>query len=351
MKYYITLLILYLLCQIQVVQADRTTVRIGAVIPFSGPLSHVGIDIKRGISLGIKDYSGGNLKFKVIYEDSRHEAATAVIAAQKLLKQDDVDIILSLWDTSDAIAPLAEADNTPHIGIRWNPEIAKRFNYTFTMESTYQSYIESLVKLLKALGKNSIYLLTEEAQGWILASDYLRDNVKNYALTILGEDRLNGSNDPRTAVLKAGHANADIVVILTNPPLTQNVLRRFKEISPNQAITAYSEVIDPKLVEGIPFVAQFDTQAWFNDKFIKEFGEPFNSRAPHGYDLIALISKAYEGKSSPLQGEELLKSLLNIKSFNGATGKVSISSEKTIESACVWKVAKNGKFEKWEANR
>lgn len=305
-------------------------------MPLTGGLAHVGEDIRRGITLGQQDFSDEQLGFEVLYEDNRHEPKLAVTTATKLLQR----------DMSDVVAPLAERARVPHLAIRWNPHVTKEHAFTFTMESTYLSYVDSQIELVKELGASSISILTEAGEGWILAATYLKRIAPKHGIQVLSEEQLlRSEHDHRAIIERTLRKEPDLIVIFTNPPVTQMVLKRLRERAPQQRFTGNFEVLsDPGLVEGVPFVAQFLAAPWFELRFKNVFGERYQVRAPQAYDLMLLLRLAATLDGGPSSGSDLVAALTSIDSFFGATGQVSINADRNIESECVWLVARNGRF-------
>ncbi|RIL10421.1 MAG: hypothetical protein DCC75_04390 [Proteobacteria bacterium] len=333
-----------------VVCAEARLVKLGFTLPLTGRLAHVGEDIRRGIELGIKDFSGETLRYEAIFDDNQHDPKLAAVSANKLLKFDRVDVLLSIWDMADVVAPLAERQGTPHLAIRWDPQVAERYSLTMTMESTYISYVDSLIELLKHLKVSSAALLVEEAQGWVLAGEYFKKAAPQHGIAVLADERIMDSGgDRRAEITRALSRKPEIVVILSNPPHTENLLRRVREQAPSQKITGYFEVLEePRLVEGIPFVAQFAASAWFETRFRNFYGRRYVARAPQAYDLMLLLTVALERNPQVKFGAELIGVLSEIKNLPGASGVLSVNAAKNIESNCVWQVARNGRFEPLE---
>ena len=342
--------ILALLCSALIgtaAAAQKLDLKIGATLPMSGRLAYVGEDIRRGLELGAADFGGKRLGFGIIVEDNQHDAKLAASTAHKLLYQDRVDVIVSLWDMADVVAPLAERAKTPHLAIRWNPHIAEKYSYTLTMESTYLSYVDSQRRLLKAMGARRIGLLTEEAQGWVLADEYLKKSAPAAGFEIAGDERyISESPDLRSVVLRLLQKKPDMVVLLSNPPNTEILIQRIREAAPAQKFTGYFEYMAaPALVEGIPFVAQFTAAPWFEAKFSARYGSDFKARAPQAYDIVRLIAEIQGPAPEKLSGGEFMRGVSRIHNLPGASGSLSVSRTRNIESECVWKIARAGRFE------
>lgn len=323
--------------------AEPREVRIGATLPLTGRLAEAGLYTKRGLEMGRDEFSNNQLKISLVFEDNQHEARLAASSAHKLLEQDGVSVIVSMWDMADVVAPMAEKKGVPHLAVRWDPEVAQKFNGTFTFESSYFSYVESLVKLLRSLGAKSVAVLTEESKGWVLASDYLSTVAAQQGIRVTSNERyVPDAVDYGTMVLKSLKASPDYVVLLGNPPHTQNLIRKLKELAPQQRFTGYFEVFeDLSIVDGIPFVAQFEIAPWFAERFQQRFGEAPKGRAAQAYDMVQLVARAAGHSSGKLSFLSLQNELNSGALPDGAAGALSLRGGKSVESECVWMVVRN----------
>ena len=328
------------------VYGEKIKILIGATLPLTGRLAIAGEDTKRGIELAIKEFSNDNVTIKAIYEDNQHITREAISTANKLINFDKVDIILSMWDMSDIVAPLAEQRKIPHFAIRWNPDITKKYKYTFTMESTYQSYIDSLLKLLKHLNVKTVGLITEEGQGWILASNDFKSKGAKYNIIVTREENfVPTDNDYKSVILRTLKNKPDMLVIFSNPPHTENIIKQIKELSPLQGFTGYFEIINPSLINEIPFVAQFEVADWFSNKFKNYYNDLPKSRSAQAFDIIQLVSLSAEETRLKPTIESLSSTIVKfIDSQKGAGGELTRKKPKVIENICVWKIAEGDRF-------
>ncbi len=328
------------------VVAESHEIKIGATLPLTGRLSFLGEDIRRGMTLAFEQTSSSNIKFISIFDDNQHDAKLAGSSAKRLLEIEKVDVVISLWDMADVIAPLAERKKIPHISIRWDPGVAEKYDYTITVESTYRSYVDSLIKLLGTLNARSVSLMTEEGKGWLLAADYLQEVAAKSGVTVLRDERyLSGTSDFQTILLRALKPKPDYVLLLSNPPHTEQIIETIHKVAPNQKYTGYFEVLErPSLVDNVPFVAQFEVTGWFGEMFRNRFGSWPKGRAPQAYDIVRILAATMERtkrKPTLLAIADTVRMLSN----KGAVGPLFVSGQRTIESECVWKIARNGKFE------
>lgn len=328
-------------------------VKIGVTLPLTGGLAHVGEDVRRGMQLALEENKDSKIEYKLIFDDNQHLPAQAASSAQKLIDVDHVDIIVSLWDMADVVAPAAERKKIPNLAIRWNPHITEKYKYTVTFESTYLNYDKSQVALLKALGIKTVAMITEESHGWHLAAEGFKPEAEKAGIKILVEKNYipNGS-DFGTIVSLVLKEKPEMIVLNSHQPQLDIFLKRIREQNPKQRIIGFFEAVEPpSLVEGYPFAAQFKVEPWFSEKFKKRYGEDFKIRGPHGYDLMNMIIYSYNQAGGKVDSDKFLNEVEKIKDFPGATGKLTINKTRNIENVCVWRIVKNGKFEDYDPNQ
>src|SRR3954470_9117461 len=103
---------------ISAAQAQDKTIKIGGLLPTSGPGAYFGAQDKQGIELALEQLnkSGVNgYKFAVQYEDSACSPLPASQAAKRLLDQYKPDIIIGeeCSDATLAIMPIVDQAKVP----------------------------------------------------------------------------------------------------------------------------------------------------------------------------------------------------------------------------------------------
>ncbi len=101
-------------------RADDKVIKIGALLPISGPGSYFGVQDKQGIELAIEQLNKTGVnghKFEVKYEDSACGPLPATQAAKRLLEQFKPDVVLGeeCSDATLAIMPVVEEAKVPLI--------------------------------------------------------------------------------------------------------------------------------------------------------------------------------------------------------------------------------------------
>jgi ABC-type branched-subunit amino acid transport system substrate-binding protein len=342
----ITLLAFFPVDYLLAESTKRITVNIGIQLPLSGDLSFVGLDIQRGVNLALDDLKDSPVRINLYYEDDRATPTQAASAAQRLLAQRHVDVIVSLWDMAEIVAPIAERHQTPHISIRWNPHVAERYPHTFTLESTYKTFAKFQLELARKSGAKTLGLITEESTGWILVRDFIANNAGEYGLKITANENYvpTPGLDLRPIVTKVLSKNSDFLIINNFTPWIAPTIRLMKQLKPEQKFTGYFEGIEaPELVEGIPFVNQSNVSESFQNRFLEKYGERYKMRAPHAYDIIRLIHDGYaKDPTRNISHEELINHFNRVQKYLGQSGILTTNSTRNIETEPVLQVYKNG---------
>ncbi|MBV9968918.1 MAG: ABC transporter substrate-binding protein, partial [Xanthobacteraceae bacterium] len=100
--------------------AQDKIVKIGALLPMSGPGSYFGAQDRQGVDLALEQFnrSGlGGYKLEVKYEDSSCSPLPATQAAKRLLDQYKPDVVIGeeCSDATLAIMPLMEQAKVPFL--------------------------------------------------------------------------------------------------------------------------------------------------------------------------------------------------------------------------------------------
>src|SRR6516165_11327299 len=99
--------------------AAAEELRIGFLAPTTGPFAQIATDMINGFQLYLKDHDGklGGATIKFIVEDTQGKPATAVLKAEKLIKQDQVHMLIGglLASEGYALAPVSTREKTLYV--------------------------------------------------------------------------------------------------------------------------------------------------------------------------------------------------------------------------------------------
>jgi len=110
-------------------RADADELRIGFLMPVTGSLAQIAIDSINGFKIYLDDHKGEfhGATVKFIVEDTQAKPATAVLKAEKLIKQDQVQMLVGgvLASTGYALAPVSTREKVIYIASIWPPHCSK----------------------------------------------------------------------------------------------------------------------------------------------------------------------------------------------------------------------------------
>lgn len=133
--------------------------KIGVVLPLTGPVSETGKALQRGLELGVRKVNaaggvnGGKVEYVVV--DDGGDPATSTQLARKLVQQDRVSMLFGTitGDTAEAVSKVAQDSQVP-FGTAILGDTESCFPYAWGFgESTRQFLVPSVPELIRAHGK------------------------------------------------------------------------------------------------------------------------------------------------------------------------------------------------------
>src|SRR5262245_37746329 len=99
--------------------AAADELRIGFLAPVTGPFAQIAKDMRNGFAMYLDDRKGDfhGAMVKLVVEDTQGKPAVAVLKAEKLVKQDQVHVLVGglLASTGYALAPVSTRDKVVYI--------------------------------------------------------------------------------------------------------------------------------------------------------------------------------------------------------------------------------------------
>jgi hypothetical protein len=180
--------------------------------------------------------------------------------------------------------------------------------------------------------------------GWVLSRDYLRQVATDYKMEIVRDiEFLGAAGDINLSVTKLLAEPSDYILMLHFGPSLVDTMKRLSERKVTTPIMGYFDGMEPPInVDRRPFIAQFDTQKWFLDRFSERFPGEKPTRAAFGYDLISILGQLIERLGRRPTADEILGHFNSLRNYAGATGTISANDSRNIETTCVLKEFRNG---------
>jgi ABC-type branched-subunit amino acid transport system substrate-binding protein len=328
--------------------ATDTEIKIGNIMPYSGPASAYGVTAKTEAAYFRKINGEGGIngrKINFISYDDGYSPPKAVEQARRLVESDEVFLIFGSLGTASntAIQKYMNAKKVPQLFVqtgatKWNdPQ-----NFPWTMGWSPNNQNEARIY--------ARYILKEKPNAKIAVlyqnDDYGKDYLKGLkdglgakaASMIVAEDAYEVAEPTIDShVVKMKSLKADVFVDITTPKFTAQAIRKAAEIGweplhlLNSVSTSIGAVIEPAGLEnaqGIISVAHLmdalDPQ-WKDDPGMKAFDDfladdfPQGNRADSlvmtGFNMAQTLVQVLEQCGDNLTRENVMKQAANLKDF------------------------------------
>jgi branched-chain amino acid transport system substrate-binding protein len=215
-------------------------VKIGLLVSLSGTYKSVGTDMRSGFELYLETHGGtlGGQEIDLVVADEGEGPPTALPAATKMIKKDEIDVLTGVvgGGSVNAVLPLVNRNKLPFIGSNARPQIE---NVDYVWHTSYLSHEP---------GKAIAGYMEKEIDGpvYAIGPDYQG-----------GHDELRGFTE---AFAKAGGelANPDGETAWTPFPKTTNFTPYFADIAQSDAEAVYCFYAGKAAVDFVKQYAQSD---------------------------------------------------------------------------------------------
>jgi branched-chain amino acid transport system substrate-binding protein len=331
--------------------ATDTEIRIGNIMPYSGPASAYGVIGKTEQAYFNKINAEGGIngrKITFISYDDAYSPPKAVEQARKLVESDEVLLLFNPLGTpsNTAIQKYLNAKKVPQLFVatgatKWNDP--KDFPWTMGWQPSYQSEARIYAKYLtkhKPDAKIGVLYQNDD-----FGKDYLKglkDGLGAQASMIVAEESYETSEpeiDGHIVKLKA--SGADVFVSITTPKFAAQAIKKLAEIEwkPLHIIANVSASVGGVMkpagfenAQGILSAAYAKDGAdpqWNNDPGMKKFYAFLEKYYPeanrldgtlvYGYGVAQTMAKVLEMCGDNLTRENVMKQAANLKDFTPDT--------------------------------
>jgi branched-chain amino acid transport system substrate-binding protein len=331
--------------------ASDTEIKIGNIMPYSGPASAYGVIGKTEKAYFDKINAEGGIngrKINFISYDDGYSPPKAVEQARKLVESDEVLVVFNSLGTpsNSAIQKYLNAKKVPQLFVatgatKWNDP--KDFPWTMGWQPSYQSEARIYAK----------YLLTEKPDGKIavlyqnddFGKDYLKglkDGFGAKASMIVAEESYETSEpsiDSHIVKLKA--TGADVFISITTPKFAAQAIKKLAEIDwhPMHIVSNVSASVGGVLqpagfenAQGMLSAAYAKDGAdpqWNDDPGMKKFFEFLAKYYPdankldgsvvYGYGVAQTLVQVLKQCGDDLTRENVMKQAASLKDFETDT--------------------------------
>ena len=344
-------------------------VKIGVVLPLTGPIAAFGQTSKRGLDIAYEENhklkNGDDVKLVVL--DDRGDKVEAATAAKKLINKDKVTVILGEVASSNsmAMAPVAEKAKTPMIThASTNPRVTKGKKYV--TRACFIDPFQGAVMAKYALDNklDTAVVVTDAKQDYSVGlSKAFKKAYKAGGGKVLKTILINsGDKDFNAQVAAIKQANPKIIAFTGYYPEAALMVKQARDMGVKAPFIGADGVGFPELVkiggkaaEGFMYTDHFNEAAAsspeakaYVEAYHKKYNKTADSMGALAADAYGMIINAMnkcidEGKA-PTDKECVNTNLRATKDYKGITGNITINKDGNAVKSAVVNEVKDGKF-------
>jgi branched-chain amino acid transport system substrate-binding protein len=326
--------------------ASDTEIKIGNIIPYSGPASAYGVIGKTEEAYFNKINNEGGIngrKIKFVSYDDAYSPPKAVEQVRKLVESDEVLVVFNPLGTpsNSAIQKYMNSKKVPQLFVatgasKWNDP--KNFPWTMGWQPSYQSEAHIYAKyLMKEKPDAKVAVLYQNDD---FGKDYLKglkDAFGAKSMIVAEESYETSEPSIDNHISKLKSSGADVFISITTPKFAAQAIKRNAEIDwhPLHIVSNVSAsvggVIKPagfENAQGILSASYAKDGAdprWDNDAGMKKFleflaqyypdGNRLDASAVYGYGVAQTLAKVLEMCGDDLTRANVMKQAASLRNF------------------------------------
>jgi branched-chain amino acid transport system substrate-binding protein len=326
----------------------QETIKIGLILPMTGPFAMIGREVQAGVQLYLAhngDRAGGR-KVEILLRDDTGVGDVGKRIAQELIVNDKVSVLAGIGTTPSAvaIAPVATQAKIPMVVMSPSTSaITSMSPYAVRSGFTGPQVVSVAGEYFAKSGIKTAATLVSDFGPGIDHEEWFKKTFEAGGGKVIATLRSPFVNPEFSPFLqRAADAKPQALFIFVPTGQNGTLMRQFAERGLNQSgikLLAAGDVVDESFLDQIGDVALGVESAFhysdahpsaLNQKFVADFmkandGLRPNMMAVGGYDGMALIVKALE-KASPSNGTALVDAMKG-QSWESPRGPMMIDPE------------------------
>jgi ABC-type branched-subunit amino acid transport system substrate-binding protein len=328
--------------------ATDTEIKIGNIMPYSGPASAYGVIGRTEAAYFKKINDAGGIngrKINFISYDDAYSPPKAVEQARKLVESDEVLLVFNSLGTpsNSAIQKYMNSKKVPQLFVatgatKWNDP--KDFPWTMGWQPNYQSETQIYAKyILKNLPNAKIAVLYQNDD---YGKDYLKglkDGLGSKASSMIVAEESFETSEPTidSHIVKLKSTSADVFIDIATPKFAAQAIKKIGEIGwkpthfLNNVSASVGSVIKPAGFENAQdiisaaYLKDASDKQWDNDPGMKEFyafmakdfpeGDKLDGSTVVGYGVAQTLVQVLKQCGDDLTRANVMKQAANLKDF------------------------------------
>jgi len=339
----------------------KESIKIGAILPLTGPAAQFGQNAKNGIQLAINKLNEKNKTniIKVTFQDSQGNSKNAITTFNGLTETEKIDICFVLTSVETiALKPLINKEKIITFTGTLLPNVTTDSDYLFRNGISLDMEAKSMSNYLKDV-KNSptvgIIYINNDA-GIVAKENFEREYVKFNGTVLTSQAYEPKATDFKTQLLKIREVDPDYLYILSYSEFGI-IMKQARELGIISKFIGTSTFEDPTGVElagGFAEGSEFTSPAFGSDnndsiynKFQEDYEKLYGRKSEvYGaifFDNINIITNFFNSQKD-FNNQSFLSYMKNVKDFDGASGRTSFLENRDVVKPIIIKRIKNKTF-------
>lgn len=308
-------------------QLPKEPVRIGAILPLSGPGAYIGQELRDGMRLAMLERqaeSGRPPVLELLFEDSQSQPQHGVsIFHQMENLNKPLAYITALSSVSMALAPLALSKNVPLIGaVVTTPKFAMQNEWVFKYFASVEEEVKPFKPVLQSLAPADLGVVHVEDDFGRSVADLVESEYAAMGGKVVRESLPVGETDYRASLLRLKQRHVAGIYAVGYDVHLINIFRQVEEMkytgkllfsgsacSPSFRATKSADDRAIYTVMPLSYALDFEPARQFRALFLKNYRREPSHIAANGYDVVnwlaAVLDKG-EAASSRLSLRQAL---------------------------------------------
>jgi ABC-type branched-subunit amino acid transport system substrate-binding protein len=297
-------------------------VKIGVIVPKSGPSELLGASFLKAVKLARKDLKNTKNSYELIIEDSGTIPEQAESAIRKLINVDHVHALLGgISKTGEIVKSYATAARIPHLCVCSVRTIGDG-EYNFTNIPIPEDEAGRWVTEARERGIKTVAIISQDYPSINGHVNVLREEAPGAGISIVYDKQFEESTtDFREMIAEASKGGQpDVYFVSGYPPALDHLREQLKELGAPKVASIVAPSISDRmeLFEG----DWYTDSDLAHDEFKRRFEQKYpNTRfathmMPYAYDSFNILVQAFES------GEDPVEYVRGVTSYKGEAGEI-----------------------------
>lgn len=310
--------------------SKSSPLKVGVILPLTGPLAEYGIAVRNGIELARREMPTIDSRCSFLVEDSRYDSSSAVTIFQKLISTGQARVLYN-WGgpTSEALAPIAARKDVPLFVWSADPRVSEGRPQVIRFANSGADYGKVLADHLRKRGFRKVAIFKTDNQYLDAIFAGLAASARGLQVDLVDSFQP-GDKDFRSSIakLKRTDYNAVGLFLLSGQvSLFSAQLRGMGLQMPIFGTDFFESMTEVGQSKGALIGATFannEVSPQFLARYVSAFGNEFQiNHAANGYDFAVFLCERLGSDLNATSSADILTRTVRTSRFPSQQGEAS----------------------------